>query len=81
MWAPEPVGLAVYVPKEYDLDTQEDDLNYLCVLKADQQQRIRYYVSFCADKEERGYHTAEEWFASLEKWKEGVNHPVSVKVK
>lgn len=81
LWAPEPVGLAVYVPKEYVFDTQEDDLNYLYVLKADQQQRIRYYVSFCADKEERGYHTAEEWFESLEKWKDGVNHPVSVKVK
>ncbi len=81
LWAPEPVGLAVYVPKEYVCDTQEDDLNYLYVLKTDQQQRIRYYVSFCADKEEQGYHTAEEWFASLEKWKSGANHPVSVKVK
>lgn len=79
LWAPEPVGLAVYVPKEYVSDTQEDDLNYLYVMKADKQHHIRYFVSFCADKEEQGYHTAKEWFSSLEKWQDAVNHPVKVK--
>ncbi|MBR1519866.1 MAG: DUF4861 domain-containing protein [Bacteroidaceae bacterium] len=79
-WAPEPVGLAVYVPKEYIQGAQEDDLNYLFTVEADRSNSIRYYVSFCADKEEQGYHSAKEWFASLDAWKDGVNHPVRVKV-
>ena len=77
-WAPEPVGLAVYVPQEYIKGGLEDELNYLFPVEADPNQSIRYYVSFCAEKEERGYHSAKEWFASLDAWKEGVSHPVKV---
>jgi len=80
-WAPEPVGLAVYVPKDYIRDTKEDDLNYLYLLTADKSDAIHYYVSFCADKEDEGYHAAKEWFASLDDWKDQVSHPVEVKVK
>ena len=81
VWAPEPVGLAVYVPKEYISDTKEDDLNYLYVVKPDRNQTVHYWVSFCADKEEKGYHSAKEWFDALDDWKDAVSHPVSVKVK
>lgn len=80
-WPPEPVGLAVYVPTEYVTETKEDDLNYLYVLKADKNATIHYYVSFCADKEDDGYHSAKEWFASLDGWKNGIDHPVKVVVK
>ena len=80
-WAPEPVGLAVYVPTEYVTETKEDDLNYLYVLKPGKDAAIHYYISFCADKEDEGYHSAKEWFASLDAWKEGVTHPVTVRVK
>lgn len=79
-WAPEAIGMAVYVPKEYIQGTKEDNLNYLFVVQPDKSRCLRYFVSFCADKEEKGYHTAKEWFASLDDWKEGVSHPVSVKV-
>lgn len=78
-WAPEAVGLAVYVPKEYISDTKEDDLNYLFVVQPDKEPSLHYYLSFCADKEEKGYHTAKEWFASLDDWKDNVSHPVTVK--
>lgn len=81
VWAPEPIGLAVYVPKEYIRDTKEDDLNYLFVVQPDKANRLNYFVSFCADKEEKGYHTAKEWFASLDDWKDDVSHPVRVTVK
>ncbi|MBQ6965030.1 MAG: DUF4861 domain-containing protein [Bacteroidaceae bacterium] len=81
LWAPEAIGMAVYMPKEYITDTKEDNLNYLYVVKPDKDDSIHYYVTFCADKEERGYHTEKEWFASLDDWKDGVSHPVSVKVK
>lgn len=79
-WAPEAVGLAVYVPKEYVNDTKEDQLNYLCVVQPNKN-RLRYFVSFCADKEENGFHTAKEWFASLDDWKDQLSHPVTVKVE
>lgn len=79
VWAPEPVGLAVYVPTEYISGQQEDELNYLYTIKSGKSNSIRYYISFCADKEEQGYHSAKEWFASLDNWKENVNHPVQVK--
>ena len=80
-WAPEAVGLAVYVPKEYISETKEDKLNYLFVVQPDKKHCLRYHVSFCADKEDEGYHTAKDWFASLDDWKDQVNHPVTVKVE
>ena len=76
-WAPEPVGL----PEDYIRDTKEDDLNSLYLLTADKADAIHDYVSFCADKEDEGYHAAKEWFASLDDWKDQVSHPVEVKVK
>lgn len=79
VWAPEAIGMAVYVPQEYISDTKEDDLNYLFVVMPDKEPSLHYFVTFCADKEERGYHTAKEWFASLDGWRDGVNHPVKVK--
>ena len=63
---PEAVGLAVYVDKQYVSSTQTDDLNYIIVIGKKGQQHIRYYVSFCADKEKYGYHSAKAWFDSLE---------------
>lgn len=80
-WPPEPVGLAVYVPTEYVAATKEDDLNYLYLLKAGKDASIHYYVSFCADKEDKGYHSASEWFASLDAWKDAIAHPAKVRVK
>ena len=80
LWAPEPVGLAVYVPKEYISDTKENNLNYLFVVQP-KKNFLRYFVSFCADKEEKGFHSSKEWFASLDEWKDNVSHPVRVKVE
>lgn len=79
VWAPEAIGMAVYVPQEYISDTKVDDLNYLIVVMPDKEPSLHYFISFCADKEERGYHTAKEWFASLDDWRDGVSHPVKVK--
>lgn len=78
VWAPEAIGMAVYVPQEYISDTKVDDLNYLFVVMPDKEPSLHYFVTFGADKEERGYHTAKEWFASLDDWKDGVSHPVKV---
>jgi hypothetical protein len=51
------------------------------VVQPDKDDCLHYFVSFCADKEEKGYHTAKEWFAALDDWKEQVSHPVEVNVK
>ncbi|MBQ6749693.1 MAG: DUF4861 domain-containing protein [Bacteroidaceae bacterium] len=80
-WPPEAIGMAVYVPTAYIRNTQESDLNYLFVVQPDKDNAIHYHLTFCADKEAQGYHTAKDWFASLDEWKEGVSHPVKVRVK
>lgn len=80
-WPPEAIGMAVYVPTPYIRDSQESDLNYLFVVQPDKDNAIHYHLTFCADKEAQGYHTAKDWFASLDDWEEGVSHPVKVRVK
>ena len=55
-------------------------LNYLFVVQPEKK-FLRYFVSFCADKEEKGFHSSKEWFASLDEWKDNVSHPVRVKVE
>lgn len=80
LWGPEAIGMAVYMPKEYIKDSKEDELNYVYVVEP-KDAAIHYYLSFCADKEEQGYHTAKEWFASLDQWKQNITSPVQVTIK
>lgn len=69
LYAPEAVGLAVYVPSPYLAGTAEDDLQYMCVMKLDGKNELKYYVTFCADMEqEGGYHSAAEWAEYVQKW-------------
>lgn len=81
VFPPETVGLAVYVPERYVYETRTDSLNYLYVIGNDGGDSIRYYVTFCADKETDGFHSANEWFLSLEKWAESMSVPLRVKLK
>ena len=78
---PEAVGLAVYVPADYRISSSESDINCLFTLGKKGQTSFRYYVSFCADKEANGYHSASAWFASLDAWKAELDAPVKVRVK
>lgn len=81
LWAPEAIGLATYVPAQYIKSQSEDNLNYLLVISNPGGTSITYHTAFCAAKEKDGYHTVQEWFASLPEWKESLDHPVSVKIK
>jgi len=73
LYAPEAVGLGVYVPDRYFDGASEDSLQYICKLKLDRRHFLKYYVAFCADMEqEGGLHTADAWFAWLEKWREDM---------
>ena len=81
LYAPEAVGLAVYVPEKYMVDTAEDELQYVCVMKLDSRNTLKYYVTFCADMEqEDGYHSAAEWIEYIQKWMvEKKNENIKIK--
>ena len=81
LYAPEAVGLAVYVPEKYMAETAEDELQYMCVLKLDNQNALKYYVTFCADMEkEDGFHSAAEWIEYVQKWMvEKKNENIKIK--
>lgn len=81
LFPPEAVGLAVYVPTEYIGRQLTDELNYLYVIDNAGGTSCKYYVTFCADKEKEGFHSANEWFSSLDLWKEMLQNPVDIKVK
>lgn len=82
LYAPEAVGLAVYVPETYLADVAEDELQYMCVLKLDKQHTLKYFVTFCADMEkESGFHSAAEWIEYVQKWMvEKKNDGVKIKI-
>ena len=70
LYKPEAVGLGVYVPEAFFAGTAEDSLQYMCKLRLNKQHFLKYYVTFCADMEEKGYHSADEWFTYLQAWRE-----------
>ncbi len=80
-WGPQPIGMAVYVPKEYIRSSREDDLNYTYQLGGAGITSMHYWLTFCAAMEDEGSHNAQEWFSSLDDWKESITHPVKVMVK
>lgn len=68
----EGVGIGVYVPKEYLVKTQEDDINYLCLVHP-VNGHIRYHLAVCALMQEKdGFKTSKEWFKWLRKWTKGL---------
>ena len=82
LYAEQTVGLAVYVPSDYVLKTVEDSLNYVIVLHAPRQRSFHYWLACCADMEQRSlFHSAADWFGSLDRWRESLLHPVRVRAK
>lgn len=55
----ETVGLCVWSPRPLPLSADG-----LLLLGRKGERTFHYYVSFCADKEEAGFHSAESWFAA-----------------
>lgn len=81
IWAPEAVGLAVYVPEQYVESISEDDLNYLLAIKGDADGKLKYWLSFCAAMEEDGPKNGTEWAQESEMWEERLKNGVTVRVK
>lgn len=79
LWAPEAIGMAVYMPKQYIKSKAESELNYIYVVEPVNNE-LHYWTGFCCAKEEVGYKNAKEWFDSMKEWKEKCDKPVVVKV-
>ena len=58
----EKVGLAIVVDRRNIVDAREDALNYMFIVRPGTDNRIRYRVISCGDREEGGFSSASEWF-------------------
>lgn len=75
----EGVGLGLYAHPENRKAMKEDKFNYLTLLRADGNGRIRYTIATCAEREKGGFKNAGDWFAYLAQWQEELSRPCTVK--
>ncbi len=61
----EQVGLGLIIDPEYIIETIEDELNYLFIVRPDKEGKIRYRVIAAGDREEEGFRTSAAWFDYL----------------
>ena len=78
-YAKQTVGLAVEIPEKYIVEELKDKVNYLYGIRPDEDNKIEYKMVFCAEKENFGYKTAEDFFNYVNEWKEKL--PLIVKEK
>lgn len=64
----ETVGLGICVPESNVVKVADTQRDYGMVITIPGN-RLTYYISFCSNKEEQGYHSAKEWFGYLKTWK------------
>lgn len=75
------LGLGIYVAPPYLSSVKEDDVNYLTLLRADRQGKIKYSFISCALRDHTSPRTSQQWFALLRQWKKMKETPVKVTVK
>lgn len=63
----ESVGLGICVAPENIVKSMEDELNYLFIVRPDNDGKIRYRVISSGDRERGGFKSAEEWFSFIRK--------------
>ena len=77
----ETVGLGIYIPEEYIASEEPADKhNYAYAVKPIDG-KLNYWITFGSDNETFGYHSREEWFCYLSKWKKEMEKPVEVTVR
>ena len=77
-WKLETVGLAVLIPQKNIVSEEPANKdNYAFVVKVAGRQ-MSYKVAYCSANETFGFHSQEEWFEWLKKWKKEVEQPVIV---
>ena len=77
-WKLETVGLAVLIPQKNIVSEEPANKdNYAFVVKVAGRQ-MSYKVAYCSANETFGFHSQEEWFEWLKKWKKEVEQPIAV---
>ena len=66
----EQVGLAIQVNPENIVETREDEVNYLFLVKPDSEGKIRYKVTASGDREKNGFKDASSWLNHIKSRKE-----------
>lgn len=80
-YAKETIGIATCIPQRYVKAEVADKDNFLYLLAAPGQQGFCYYTMFTSRKETFGFETPKDWFAYMRTWKEGLEHPLQIKLK
>ena len=80
-YAKETVGIATYIPRQYVRSEAQDPDNFLYTLAAPGSKKFHHYTMFTSRKETFGYPDAQSWFEYMRLWKEGLEHPIQVKIK
>lgn len=68
----ETVGLGICIPEKNVVKVADTDRDYGYVVTIPGNS-LTYYITFCSDKEEDGYHSADAWFSYLKSWKKELN--------
>lgn len=77
----EQVGLGLWTPAACRVETREDDVNYLTLLKPDRNSGlITYRVNIAGDREKGGFSDSATWFKYLEDWKRELDNPCTITV-
>lgn len=74
----ETVGLGIYVPKTYfrqELPSNKDNYPLLVSPKSSE---IHYYIAFCSDNENFGYHSDKDWYSWMKAWKREIDNPIII---
>ncbi len=80
-WKRETVGLAVSIPQKHILSEEPANKDNYAFVVGTKDNRLSYKVSYTSANESFGYHSAEEWFAYLRKWKKEVENPIAIKIE
>ncbi len=85
----ETVGLGIYIPVRYVRSEEKANKdNYAFVIGTSDEestengctdkQHLSYKVVYCSDNETFGYHSAQEWFDYLRRWRKELDTPLVV---
>ena len=80
-YAKETIGIATYIPQRYVQKEVADKDNFLYTLSAPGEKGFYHYTMFTSRKETFGFATPAEWFAYMRIWKEGLEHPLHIRLK
>lgn len=75
------LGLGIWVPAANLKGIKEDDVNYLTLLKPDNNGVIRYSFTSGAMRDSASPHSAEAWFSHLRDWEKLKANPVKIHVE